>query len=76
MNWVFENLVQRPLNGLEDILLKLHSQIGCDNLFRTKEQSKIWEDDLPDDSIIETQDFEGKCLGDSTKKIREFQEIL
>jgi hypothetical protein len=28
------------------------------------------------DSIIETQDFEGKLHGDSTKKIQEFQEDL
>jgi hypothetical protein len=76
MNWVLENLVQGALNGLEDILLKFQSQISCDNFYRTKEPSNIWEDDLPGDSIIETLDFEEKCLGDSTKKIQEFQEDL
>ena len=56
MNWVFENLVKKSLHGLEDILLKLQSQISCDNFHRAKESFKIWEDDLPGDSIIETQE--------------------
>jgi hypothetical protein len=36
MNWVLENLVQRALNGLEDILLKFQSQISCDNFYKKK----------------------------------------
>jgi hypothetical protein len=76
MNRVLENLVQRALNGLEYTMLKFQSQISCDNFYKNTESFTICEDDLPGDSIIETQDFKERCLGDSTKKISGFQEDL
>ena len=57
MNWDFEKIVQRELNGLKDILLKFQSQISCDKFYKNIESSKIWEDDIPSDSILETQYF-------------------
>jgi hypothetical protein len=74
MNLILENLVQRALNGLEDILLKFQSQINCDGFYKNKELSKIWEDDLPGDSILETPDFKGKCPGDFAENNSKFQE--
>jgi hypothetical protein len=41
MNWVFENLVQRALNGLEGLLLKFQSQISCDKLYGTKKPPRF-----------------------------------
>jgi hypothetical protein len=74
MNWVLENLVQRTLNGLEGLLLKFQSQISCDNLYGTRKPPNIWEDDLPGNSILKTQDLKEICPGDFTEKISEFQE--
>jgi hypothetical protein len=76
MNWVLENLVQGASNGLEDMLLKFQAQVSYANFYKTKEPSKIWEDELPSDSIIKTPYFEEICPGDSTKKIPEFQEDI
>ena len=74
MNWVLENLVQRTLKGLEVLLLKFQSQISCDKLYATKKPPNIWEDDLPDNAILKTQDLKEICPGDFTKNISKFQE--
>jgi len=76
MNWVPKNLVQRALNGFEDILLKFQSQMSCDNFHRIKEPSNIWEDDLFHNSIIETQDLEEIFPGDFNENISKFQEDI
>jgi hypothetical protein len=69
MNQVLEKLVQGALNGLEYILLKFYAQVNYANFYRTKEPSKIWEDDLLSDSIIKASNFEERCPNDSTKMI-------
>jgi hypothetical protein len=69
MNWVLENLVQGASNGLEYMLLKFQEQFSYANFYKTKEPSKIWEDEIPGDSIIKTLYFEERCPGNSTKKI-------
>jgi hypothetical protein len=76
MDCVLEILVQKSLNGLEDILLKFQSQISCDNFHRIKEPSKIWENDLFGNFITEIQDLEEICLGDFIENISKFQEDL
>ena len=76
MNWVLENLAQRASNGLEDLLLKFQSQISCDNIYGTTKPPNIWEDDLPDNSILKTQDLKEICPGNFTKKISQIQEYV
>jgi hypothetical protein len=71
-----ENLVQRTLNGLEGLLLKFQSQISCDNLYGTRKPPKIWEDDLPDNSILKTQYLKEICPCDFIEKISEFQKDI
>jgi hypothetical protein len=71
-----ENLVQRKLNGLEGLLLKFQSQISCDNLYVTRKPPKIWEDDLPGNSILKTQYLKEICPCDFIEKISEFQEDI
>jgi len=73
MNWGLENLAQRMLNGLEGLLLKFQSQINCDNLYGTKKPPNIWEDDLPGNSILKTQDLKEIFPSDFTERIFEFQ---
>ena len=60
MHEVYKNRIHIYLNDLE----------------KRQEPPKIWENDLPGNSILKTKDLKEMCLGDFTKKISEFQEDI